>query len=164
MPPITTTYLQMNAVSELRPRRSPDPHFTVREVMLPQWQLNRFLYFLVGEPWAWVGKREWSDQQWQDYVSSKNLRTFLALHEGNIAGYYELHREDETHAVEIEYFGLTTPFIGRGLGAALLTDALERAWAWDARRVWVHTCTQDHPAALKNYAARGMTIYDREIS
>jgi hypothetical protein len=26
-------------------------------------------------------------------------------------------------------------------------------------RVWVHTCTLDHPAALANYQARGMKIY-----
>jgi hypothetical protein len=44
----------------------------------------------------------------------------------------------------------------------MLTDALERAWAWDARRVWVHTCNLDHPAAVKNYEARGMIIYDRQ--
>ena len=161
MSQVTTTYLQMSAASELRPKRSSDDCFIVREAMLPQWQLNRFLYFLVGEQWAWVDKREWSDQEWQNYVATKRLRTFVALQEGNIAGYYELRR-GEANAIEIAYFGLTPQFIGRGLGAALLTDALERAWAWDARRVWVHTCTLDHPAALKNYEARGMTIYDRK--
>jgi len=44
----------------------------------------------------------------------------------------------------------------------MLTDALQRAWAWNAHRVWVHTCSLDHPAALKNYAARGMTVYDQQ--
>ena len=162
MSQVTTTYLQMSAASELRPKRSSDPRFIVREAKVPQWQLNRFLYFLVGEQWAWVDKRGWSDRQWQEYVGSENLRTFLALHEGNIAGYYELRR-DEARAVEIAYFGLAPEFIGRGLGGALLTDAIERAWAWEAQRVWVHTCTLDHPAALRNYEARGMTIYDRKM-
>ncbi len=160
---VTITYLEMTAASQLRPKRSPDPRFVVREVVVPQGQVNRFLYFLVGEKWDWVDKLGWSDRQWQDYVASGRLRTFLAFVEGNIAGYYELSR-DETGSVEIIYFGLAPEFIGRGLGAALLTDALERAWAWDASRVWVHTCTLDHPAAVKNYEARGMRIYDRHVA
>ena len=48
------------------------------------------------------------------------------------------------------------------MGGVPLTDALERAWVWEARRVWVHTCTLDHPAAVKSYEARGMTVYDRQ--
>ena len=160
---VTTIYLEMTAPSELRPRRSEDPRFTIREAVVPQWRVNRFLYALVGEQWDWVDKRGWSDQQWQDYVSSGSLRTFLAFLEGNIAGYYELSR-DESGSVEIAYLGLAPQFIGRGLGAALLTDALEKAWTWDAQRVWVHTCTLDHPAAVRNYEGRGMRVYDRQVT
>jgi hypothetical protein len=28
-----------------------------------------------------------------------------------------------------------------------------------AQRVWVHTCTLDHPQALPNYLARGFQIF-----
>ena len=161
MTELTTTYLQMTAPADLRPRKSLDPQFDVREAMMPQWQLNRFLYCFVGEQWAWVDKRQWTDEQWQSYVASEHLRTFIALHGGSIAGYYELHRDD-TRAVEIAYFGLSPDFLGRGFGGALLTDAISRAWVWDASRVWVHTCTRDHPAALTNYLSRGMQIYDHQ--
>jgi GNAT superfamily N-acetyltransferase len=162
MPEITTTYLQMTGATELKSRRSPDSRFIVREATERQWQLNRSLYFLVGERWAWIDKQQWSNEQWQSYVAPDSLRTFVALFDGPVAGYYELCR-DEQQAVEIAYFGLAPDFIGRGLGGALLTDALERAWAWGAQRVWVNTCTLDHPAALENYQARGMRIYDRQI-
>ena len=30
------------------------------------------------------------------------------------------------------------------------------------KRVWVHTCTLDHPNALRNYIARGMNIFKKE--
>ena len=33
----------------------------------------------------------------------------------------------------------------------------------DIKRVWVHTCTLDHKNAIKNYLARGMKIYKKEI-
>jgi GNAT superfamily N-acetyltransferase len=151
----------MTSLTQLRPRVSDEPRFAVREVVVRQWQLNRFLYSLVGGPWEWTDKLSWSDGRWQGYVDSDSLRTFVAFYEGSIAGYYELLR-DEAHHVQIAYFGLAPEFIGRGFGGALLTNALRRAWAWDALRVWVHTCTRDHPAALKNYQARGMVIYNTE--
>ena len=53
-------------------------------------------------------------------------------------------------------------FTGRGLGGALLTEAVERAWAAGAARVWLHTCTFDHPAAIPNYLARGFTVFRTE--
>ncbi len=160
MPEIVTTYLQMNSPEELVPARSSDPDFIVREAVGRQWSINRSLYLLVGERWAWIDKQSWNDQQWEDYVATEQLRTFVASWRGETAGYYELRRDD-AQAVEIAYFGLAPDFIGRGFGGALLTDALKRAWAWDAHRVWVHTCTLDHAAALGNYQARGMRIYDR---
>jgi GNAT superfamily N-acetyltransferase len=80
------------------------------------------------------------------------------------AGYYELRRDDED-GVEIAYFGLLPEFIGRGLGGALLTNAIEEAWRMSSvSRVWVHTCTLDHPGALGNYQARGMVIYKQETT
>lgn len=160
MPDVVTTYLQMTSAAELKARRSPDSRFIVREATERQWRLNRSLYFLVGQRWAWTDKQQWSDERWQSYVASDQLRTFVASFGGATAGYYELRRDDGL-AVEIVYFGLAPDFIGRGFGGALLTDALEQAWAWGAQRVWVHTCTLDHPAALENYQARGMRIYDR---
>ena len=44
----------------------------------------------------------------------------------------------------------------------MLTEAIRRAWALDAQRVWLHTCTEDHPAALPNYQKRGFRIYDQK--
>lgn len=161
MPEIVITYLQMNAFSELLPARHSAPELCIREVSERDGRLNRSLYLLVGERWSWIDKQSWNDEQWADYARSGQLRTFVATSGDATAGYYELHRDD-AQAVEIAYFGLAPDFIGRGLGGLLLTDALQRAWAWDARRVWVHTCSLDHPAALKNYQARGMQIYDRQ--
>ena len=44
----------------------------------------------------------------------------------------------------------------------LLTAAVQRAWAINARRVWVHTWSLDHPAALRNYLARGFAVFREE--
>lgn len=51
-----------------------------------------------------------------------------------------------------------------GFGGGLLSHAITSAWEWPGtRRVWVHTCTLDHPSALQNYQARGFVLYDQQV-
>lgn len=160
---VTITYLEMRSLAALQPRRSPDPRFAVREATVKQWEFNRFLYLLVGRDWSWNDKRGWTERQWMDYAESDRLRTFVASYDGSVAGYYEM-RSDNIGGVEIAILGLAPKFVGRGFGGPLLTSALEEAWRTQPNRVWLHTCTLDHPAALLNYQARGMTIYKVETT
>jgi GNAT superfamily N-acetyltransferase len=76
---------------------------------------------------------------------------------GAPAGYFELRREAD-RSVEIVYFGLLDQFTGRGLGGHMLTEAVRMAWDSGALRVWLHTNTLDHPAALPNYLKRGFRV------
>lgn len=149
----------MRSPAQIRPRRAGDG-YDVREQIERDWRFNRDLYFEVGERWRWIDKRPWTDEQWRDYATDPNLRTFAASYENKLAGYYELRR-GQAADVEIAYFGLLPEFVGSGLGGALLTSAIENAWAWrpTPSRVWVHTCNRDHPHALANYQARGFEIY-----
>ena len=85
------------------------------------------------------------------------------LPERHPAGYFELEAQPEATS-QITYFGLLPSFIGKGIGGYLLTQAVDRAWQMspDVRRVWVHTCTLDHPGALPNYLGRGFRIFKEE--
>jgi GNAT superfamily N-acetyltransferase len=156
--PVIITYLEMNSLAEFRPRPCYDDSLCIREATVRQWKLNRLLYDLIGSDWLWREKLSWTDSQWREYAEAESLRTFVGYFGGSIAGYFELQQQPEAN-VQIMYFGLAPQFLGRGFGAALLTRAIEEAWNWKARRVWVHTCTLDHPAALANYQARGMRIF-----
>jgi GNAT superfamily N-acetyltransferase len=158
---ITTTYLEMLSSEALKPKESGDENFWVREAVVPQWEFNRFLYQWVGRQWRWTDKLDWDESRWRQYAEDPRLRTFAAFFQGSPAGYYELHQSAE-EGTEIAYFGLGPAFCGRGLGGVLLTSALREAWKKEPRRIWVHTCTDDHPSALANYLARGMTIYRTE--
>jgi len=151
----------MRSPGELRPKTSPDPRFQVREATVKQWEFNRFLYLFVGQNWEWNDKRTWTPAQWQAYTESAWLRTFTAHYDGSIAGYYEMRRDD-LNGMEIAILGLTPKFVGRGFGGPLVTSALEEAWRLQPARVWLHTCTLDHPSALHNYQARGLRIYKVE--
>jgi GNAT superfamily N-acetyltransferase len=160
--PLITTYLEMRSADELRPKRV-DSQFHVHEKMNRDWQFNRDLYFRVGEQWDWIDKRSWTPDKWKEYATAPELRTFAGYYADALAGYYELRRDSEA-GIEIAYFGLVPEWIGRGLGGALLTSAIEVAWGMEPNpsRVWVHTCNRDHPQALANYQARGMVVYKVE--
>jgi GNAT superfamily N-acetyltransferase len=159
----TVSYLEMRSPAALKPKHFPDPRFAVREATVKQWEFNRFLYLLVGREWHWNDKRGWSEAQWKAYAESENLQTFVAYYDGSVAGYFEM-RPDKIGGVEIAILGMAPRFLGRGFGAALLTHALEAAWRHEPTRVWLHTCSFDHPAALPNYQARGMTVYKVETT
>ncbi len=64
--------------------------------------------------------------------------------------------------IELVQFGLMPEFIGRGLGWYFLQWIIDKAWSYQPRRFWLHTCTLDHPAALPNYQKAGFTIYKEE--
>ena len=160
--PLITTYLEMRSRDQLRPKRA-DARFQVRERTERDGRFNRELYFRVGERWDWIDKRPWTDEQWKEYATAPELRTFAGYYGEALSGYYELRRGRE-NGIEIAYFGMLPEWIGRGLGGALLTSAIEGAWRMEPNpsRVWVHTCNRDHPQALANYQARGMVVYKVE--
>ena len=158
MEQVITYYLEMNTPVEFKPKLD-SKGLIVQECEIKQFQVNKFLYQFVGAAWGWTDKLTLSEQDWQSYAENDNLRTFIAYHKGSIAGYFELQQQAEG-TVELAYFGLAPNFIGKGFGGYLLSQAIQAAWGWGGtHRIWVHTCSLDHPSALRNYQARGFAIY-----
>ena len=155
------TYLEMRDPAALRPARHDDPSIRVEHAERCYPALWRFLYAEVGRRYHWVDRLGWSDQAIQAHLDDNAVSIWLMTVRGTLAGYFELRRDDEG-GVEIAYFGLFHEFTGHGLGAHLLTEAAERAWTLTSSRVWLHTCSLDHPAALPNYINRGFTPFRTE--
>ena len=155
---VTTTCLEMTDRAQLRPARPASVDFQLLRAEIPCPELNRFLYTAVGADWWWHTRLSWDYAQWLAYLDRPELETWVAYASGTPAGYFELERQDADN-VEIAYFGILPHAIGKGLGGSLLTAAISRAWNMGAARVWVHTCTLDHPQALRNYQARGFRVF-----
>ncbi|QTN31553.1 GNAT family N-acetyltransferase [Akkermansiaceae bacterium] len=123
-------------------------------------RINLDWYRRVGARWAWTDRLKWSEEEWRGYVESENLETWIASFQGQDCGYFELSRQDE--GVRIALLGLAPESIGKGLGGSLLSKALERAWTEGIGRVFLDTCSKDHPNALPTYLRNGFRIIRTE--
>ena len=158
MPTVERTYLEMRDRGALRPARTDLTGVRVERVERCTPAFYRLLYTEVGRRYRWIDRLGWTDDEIRAHLETPGISVWLLSVQGGPAGYFELSRGAEDD-VEIAYFGLFEEFTGQGLGGYLLTEAVARAWAAGARRVWLHTCTLDHPAALPNYLARGFAPY-----
>lgn len=158
---VTRTYLEMRAPSQLVP--SPEPvGARIERVMSCPPSFYRYLYSEVGRDFHWVDRLSWMDEEIQAHLAQPSVALWVLWVTGAPAGWFELKRHDDG-SVEIAYFGILPAFRRRGLGKHLLTAAVDEAWKAGARRVWLHTCTLDDPAALPNYRSRGFTPYKEEV-
>ena len=158
---VVRTHLEMAEIGALRPEVRTPP----RSVTLTRERMNaaryRALYSAVGARWHWRDRLLLSDKALSTYLASADVHVWVLRSHQQEAGYFELQRYPDSR-VEIMYFGLLHEYIGRGLGGWLLTRAVEEAFALNASRVTLHTCTLDGTAALPNYLARGFVIVREE--
>lgn len=156
----TRTYLEITQRDALRGGLLNDATVRVERVDDCPPELWRSLYTEVGRQYHWTDRLPWTDDDIRAYLRDPAVSLWLLTVDASPAGYFELRRNGTD--TEIAYFGLRPAFTGRGLGAHLLTEAVQRAWAAGATRVWLHTSTLDHPAALPNYLKRGFTVFKTE--
>jgi ribosomal protein S18 acetylase RimI-like enzyme len=157
---VTITYLEMEHPAMLRAKRSARSGLVVERLDPPSAEVAARFYCDIGNEYFWLDRAEWTPEQWEDALSRPGTELWVLRVDGDDAGFFLL-TQPSPPTREIEYFGLYSWFAGQGLGAHLLTCAVERAWEAGADRVLVNTCTLDHPQALPNYLARGFEVVRR---
>ncbi len=153
-------YLEINSINSLKPKSITSDNFTIKEADKNNFDLNKFFYKQIGKKHQWVDRLIWKDKNWIDYISNKNLKTFVLQKDNDLVGYFELILNNNN--CEIAYFGILEEFIGKGYGGFVLSEALRIGFK-SANIIWVHTCSLDHPNAIENYKSRGMKIFKTEI-
>ncbi|MCG8597388.1 MAG: GNAT family N-acetyltransferase [Kiloniellales bacterium] len=159
---VAITYLEMTE----RPRLPQVLHPAQTTVALlrahnPPVPFYRFLYDTVGEPWLWYERRLMADAALARILEDERIEVYVLYADGAPAGFAELDRRRGAE-IELAYFGMMPFFIGRGLGRYLLAWAIERAWSYEPKRLWVNTCNLDHPKALPLYQQLGFKPYKQE--
>mgnify|MGYP001467371011 CR=1 FL=1 len=159
---VERNYLEINSVNDLNEPKSSYQEIYINLLEPTDFQLNKFFYKNIGKNHHWVDRLVWTEQQWIEYVSNKNVKTYVLKNEKDFAGYFELNLHPEKNEVEIAYLGLLEEYHNKKLGSYLLSFAIKKSFLNNPKRVWVHTCSLDHKNALKNYIARGMKIFKTE--
>jgi GNAT superfamily N-acetyltransferase len=158
---VTRTYLEMTSPGDLVGPAGPPEGARFDRVEQCPLGFFRFLYAEVGRHYYWRDRLSWTDEQITEYLRGP-VWLWVLYDRGAPAGYFELKRHTDG-SIEVAYFGLLPHAIGRGLGSVLLTRAVEEAWKLEPNRVWLHTCTLDHPAAMTNYTKRGFRPTRTEV-
>ncbi len=159
---VTRTYLQLTAPGQFRPGFEHYPDVALERLPHADVTLYRHCYRTVGQHYHWCDRWDWPDDRILVHLAEPKITVHLARRGAGLAGFYELRRVTDDDSVEVAYFGLVPVELGRGLGKHLLSCAVRDAWALGPARVWVHTCTLDHPHALPNYVSRGFVPYKTE--
>ncbi|MHA6723474.1 GNAT family N-acetyltransferase [Sphingomonas sp. RS2018] len=148
-----------------RPRPRPLPESRLRLVpwAQPAPAAYRTLFARVGTPWLWFSRLAMDDARLTAIIGDPRVAVFAVADPTGIeVGMLELDYR-VAGACELSYVGLVPELVGQGHGRWLLAHAIQRAWAKDVARVWVHTCTLDHPRALGVYRAAGFVPVKRTI-
>jgi len=158
---VKRNFLEIKNINDLIKKDKPEDNYSIEKTK-PDFQLNKFFYKQIGKKYRWTDRLVWTDIQWSNYVSNKNLETYVIKNGNDLAGYFELIFHPEKKEIELAYLGLFEDYFGKGLGGYALSIAIIKSFEKKIKRIWVHTCTLDHPNAIKNYLARGMKIFKEE--
>ncbi|HOV03127.1 MAG TPA: GNAT family N-acetyltransferase [Hyphomicrobiales bacterium] len=151
------TYLEMTAAPLPGPAEA-RPVLELAAVPAPDIDWYRGLYRAIGTDWLWFSRVVMPAADLAAILADPAVEVFVARDGGRDIGLVELDRRIAGE-VELAFFGLVPDAVGTGVGRWMMSRALELAWKAAPARVWVHTCTLDHPAALAFYIRSGFVPY-----
>lgn len=146
-----------------RPRPLPEAPLTLARWDVPGPERYRALFRRVGSHWLWFSRLAMEDAALTAIIHDPAVQIFAALDRQRVeVGMIELDFRTAGQC-EIAYFALVPELSGMGLGRWLMAQALAFAWRPNVERVWLHTCTLDHPHALGFYRRQGFIATKRTV-
>ena len=141
----------------------PASELSLRRVENPDPAHYRELFRKVGSPWLWFSRLIMNDAKLRVIIGDPGVELFTVVdRDGSEVGMLELDYR-KPRECELSFVGLIPELSGLGHGRWMLAEAIRGAWRDGIDRVHVHTCTLDHPAALRAYPRAGFTPYKREV-
>lgn len=156
------THLEMTEPPPGAEPPPPRPGLTLAHCPQPDLGWYRALFRRVGEDWLWFSQLLMGDAELAAVIHHPQVAVYAVRDGAREIGLVELDWRKPPDC-EIVFFGLVSDAIGQGLGTWLMGQVQRLAFAQGAVRLWLHTCTLDHPRALPFYMAQGFRPFRREI-
>jgi len=156
MPLVQVTYMELREAPRPVGRQGGEARIASERLALEPYLA---LYRRVGGPYGWGARLRLPPAELEEILASE--RTELLVARGPAGEPLGLCEHDRAGfpEVELKHFGLVPEAMGRGLGPRLLDAGLQAEWRRGATRIWLHTDTLDHPAALPLYERAGFRVY-----
>jgi GNAT superfamily N-acetyltransferase len=152
------TCLEMREKPKRGAARSLQQPVALERVENPDLQDYRALFRAVGQDWLWCSRLTMADDELRAILASPDVEVYALTSNNRQLGLLELDFRERGQC-ELAFFGLVPEAIGQGAGRFLMDQALSKAWSRPIERLWVHTCTFDHPSAVGFYRRSGFVTY-----
>jgi ribosomal protein S18 acetylase RimI-like enzyme len=152
-------------VTYMELRESPPPptqRVGVERITREHLSLSEYLsiYRSVGESLRWDQRLLMPEVELRALLDGRSLSFYVLRNSaGHALGFCEFDRS-VLPDIELKNFGLIPAAQGAGLGPWLLLVALHEEWKSNPKRIWLHTDTWDHPAAIRVYERAGFCVYE----
>lgn len=160
---VATVVTSLELRERPKPRPAPPAPFRLNRWKAPSAEKYRALFRRVGEPWMWFSRLVMPEAELLAIIHDEAVEIYAVEDRRGIEiGLLELdfRKPGET---EIGFFGFVPELAGKGNGNWLMAQALALGWRKDSSRMWVHTCTLDHPGALGFYRRHGFVPFERAV-
>lgn len=152
------TCLEMNERPRVEAPLPTDPSLHLEPFVRADVAFYRTLYRSIGEDWLWFSRLVMPSEQLRSILEDPHVETYILQRGDAPIGLLELDFR-EAGSCELAFFGVVREAIGQGVGRVLMAQAIDKAWAKPIKRFWVHTCSFDHPSALRFYRRAGFQPY-----
>jgi ribosomal protein S18 acetylase RimI-like enzyme len=156
-----TTILRVSYMRLTEAPPVPRPSTGAESVALERLTLATYLslYKRVGGPLRWDQRMLMPEAELETLLAGDRVYVYVVRDADDAPlGFCEFDH-GVFPEIELKNFGLVPEAQGRGLGPYLLSMALNEEWKFNPTRIWLHTDTWDHPAAIHVYERAGFRVY-----
>ena len=98
---VQRNYLEINSIHDLNEVSEPNEDYSLNLLQPRNFLLNKFFYKNIGKKHKWIDRLVWVDAQWIDYVSNKNVKTYVFKFKDDLAGFFELISHGEKKKLKL---------------------------------------------------------------
>ena len=155
------TCLEMTERPALRPAPE-SPGLSLERLGAADAHRFRDIFHAVGRDNMWFSRLIIPEEKLAQIIGDPAVHAHALVKDGRDIGILELDFREEGQC-ELSFFGVVPDAVGSGVGRFLMNQALGKAWSQPITRLWVHTCSFDHPNALAFYQRSGFRPYQMMV-